>query len=49
MKKLVVMAVVVLGLVIGFNTYTYASDWDAAGKVFAVIEGLRVVTGETWM
>ena len=40
---MVVLIVVVM--VTGFGITSYASDWDKAGKVFAAIEGIRVLTG----
>ena len=45
MRKLVVMVLVAGSLVVGWSICSYASDWDKAGKAFAIIEGLRVVTG----
>ena len=45
MNRLIVIALIMGSLLVGFSTCSYASDWDKAGKVFAVIEGLRVVTG----
>jgi len=45
MKKIAVMALVVVGLVIGVSTQSFASDWDKAGKALTIIEGVRVLTG----
>ena len=45
MKKLIIMAVVAVGLVLGISVNSFASDWDKAGKAFAIIEGVRVLTG----
>jgi hypothetical protein len=45
MKKLIVIAMIAAGLLIGTQGLSFASDWDKAGKVFAVTEGLRIVTG----
>ena len=45
MKKIVVMALVITGLVAGASARSFASDWDKAGKALAVIEGLRIITG----
>jgi hypothetical protein len=47
MKKLLVVTLVTAGLIagMGLNTKTYASDWDKAGKVLVVTEGLRIITG----
>ena len=47
MKKaisIVMIAVLVIVGVVGFWTPGYASDWDKAGKAFAIIEGVRVLT-----
>lgn len=44
MKKILVI-MLVISLVFGFGIYTYASDWDVAGKVLTGIEGLRILTG----
>ncbi|UCC95274.1 MAG: hypothetical protein JSW40_00575 [Candidatus Omnitrophota bacterium] len=32
-------------VLIGFASYCYGSDWDKVGKIFAGIEGLRILTG----
>jgi hypothetical protein len=45
MKKIVVVALMVTGLVMGVSVRSFASDWDKAGKALAVIEGLRIITG----
>ena len=48
MKKIVASLMVVLmaGVVItGFWEPSYASDWDKAGKIFAAVEGVRILTG----
>jgi hypothetical protein len=45
MKKLTVMTLVAAALAVGICTQGYASDWDKAGKILTVIEGMRVVTG----
>ena len=47
MKKLLVVTLVTAALIagMGLNTKTYASDWDKAGKVLVVTEGLRIITG----
>jgi hypothetical protein len=45
MKK-IISIVLIAGLMLGsFVLPIYASDWDKAGKVFAIIEGVRVITG----
>jgi len=45
MKKIIIVTLIA-GLVFGSLTIpVYASDWDKAGKVFAIIEGVRVLTG----
>ncbi|MGD9015699.1 MAG: hypothetical protein PVI33_06730 [Candidatus Omnitrophota bacterium] len=48
MKKLIaglmVSLMVVIGI-IGFQAPAYASDWDKAGKVLATLAGIRVLTG----
>lgn len=45
MKKIITI-VLLAGLISGSIVVpTYASDWDKAGKVFAIIEGVRVITG----
>lgn len=45
MRKPVIAVLVIAGLVLGFTTFSFASDWDKAGKALAIIEGVRVVTG----
>lgn len=45
MKKLAVMMFVAVALAFGICRQGYASDWDKAGKILTVIEGMRVVTG----
>ena len=45
MKKIVTVALITAGIVAGVSTNSFASDWDKAGKVFAIIEGVRVITG----
>ena len=45
MKKIAIVALITAGIVAGVSTNSFASDWDKAGKVFAIIEGVRVVTG----
>ena len=42
--SLMVGLMVIVG-VIGFEVPSYASDWDKAGKVLATLAGLRVLTG----
>jgi hypothetical protein len=37
--------ILIAGFVAGIQTISFASDWDKAGKVLAVTEGLRIVTG----
>jgi hypothetical protein len=44
-NRLIVMALIAGSLALGLDTLSYASDWDKAGKAFAIIEGVRVVTG----
>jgi len=43
------LALLTIGLgmasVVVFATPSEASDWDKAGKAFAVLEGMRVITG----
>lgn len=47
MKKLIVgltvLVLVIVG-VLGLYVPSYASDWDKAGKAFAILEGVRVIT-----
>lgn len=45
MRKLVITVIITAGLVMGVSARSFASDWDKAGKVLAVFEGLRVLTG----
>ena len=45
MIKKAIIAVIVTGLVAGTTVPSFASDWDKAGKVLAVFEGLRILTG----
>ena len=45
MNKLIVGILIAAGLIAGICGQSFASDWDKAGKVFAVTEGLRIVTG----
>jgi hypothetical protein len=45
MKKLLIVTLVAAGLVAGMRAQSFASDWDKAGKVFAVTEGFRILTG----
>lgn len=45
MKNLVIIALIATVLVVVAGTQSYASDWDKAGKVLAVLEGMRVLTG----
>lgn len=44
MKKIII-TVLVVGTIATTSIRSYASDWDVAGKVFAGIEGLRILTG----
>ena len=44
MKKIII-AGFVAALVIGTYASCFASDWDKAGKILTVLEGVRVVTG----
>jgi hypothetical protein len=39
------MALIIGSLVIGVTAKSFASDWDKAGKILTIIEGVRVVTG----
>jgi len=39
------MALIAGSLVAGTSVYSFASDWDKAGKALAIIEGIRIVTG----
>ncbi|MFA5099423.1 MAG: hypothetical protein WC547_00875 [Candidatus Omnitrophota bacterium] len=45
MNKFTIGILVSVGLMVGMCAPCFASDWDKAGKVFAVTEGLRIVTG----
>ncbi len=47
MRKLLVVTLVTAALIagMGLSTKSYASDWDKAGKVLVVTEGLRIITG----
>lgn len=45
MNKSLIVSVIAAGLVAGAVRPGFASDWDKAGKVLAVTEGLRIVTG----
>ncbi len=45
MKKTMIISFAVMLCLLGIKTYGFASDWDTAGKAFAIIEGLRVITG----
>ncbi|MFA6218093.1 MAG: hypothetical protein WDL87_10635 [Candidatus Omnitrophota bacterium] len=45
MKKTIIIFCAVMLCLLGVKTYCLASDWDTAGKAFAIIEGLRVITG----
>jgi hypothetical protein len=46
MKKLAILPLLlVVVLVMAATEKSFASDWDKAGKAFAITEGLRVVTG----
>ncbi|MFA5119358.1 MAG: hypothetical protein WC695_11035 [Candidatus Omnitrophota bacterium] len=45
MKKTLIIFFAVILCLLGVKTYSYASDWDTAGKALAIIEGLRVITG----
>ena len=44
MKRWIVAAVVI-AVTLGISIPSYASDWDKAGKVLAVVEGARILTG----
>ena len=44
MRKLIIVLLSFIIVFSGVNV-SYASDWDKAGKAFAIIEGLRVITG----
>ncbi|MBM3248699.1 MAG: hypothetical protein FJZ10_04715 [Candidatus Omnitrophica bacterium] len=44
MKKIILGVLIITGLLIGLAVPSYASDWDKAGKVFAILEGARVLT-----
>ena len=43
--KMAIMCLAITVAIMGFSAPSYASDWDKAGKVLAVIEGLRILTG----
>ncbi|HQO37569.1 MAG TPA: hypothetical protein PLP56_00730 [Candidatus Omnitrophota bacterium] len=45
MNKFFIALLVAGALAAGSVTPAFASDWDKAGKVLAVTEGLRIVTG----
>ena len=45
MKKFVIAVLIAVGFVAGSAGISLANDWDKAGKVLAITEGLRVVTG----
>ncbi len=48
MKKIItvfMIGLISLAGVVIFLTPGYASDWDTAGKIFAGIEGMRVLSG----
>jgi hypothetical protein len=45
MKKTIIIFFAVILCLLGVKTYSFASDWDTAGKALAIIEGLRVITG----
>jgi hypothetical protein len=45
MKKIFIVTLVALAMLMGIKARSFASDWDKAGKVLTVIEGVRVVTG----
>ena len=45
MKKTVIM-ILIFGMIFGSVPQAFASDWDKAGKALAVIEGIRLVTGD---
>ncbi|MDD5347096.1 MAG: hypothetical protein PHT59_00625 [Candidatus Omnitrophica bacterium] len=45
MRKSAIIAILAAILVAGSSAPGFASDWDKAGKVLAVFEGLRVLTG----
>lgn len=45
MKKFALVLLIGIGLIMGITTQSFASDWDKAGKILTIIEGVRVVTG----
>lgn len=45
MKKLSIISFLAIALLMAVRTQVFASDWDKAGKVLTVIEGMRVITG----
>ena len=45
MKKIFAATAIAVAVVMGTGVQSYASDWDVAGKVFAGIEGIRILTG----
>jgi hypothetical protein len=45
MKRIFGVILLALGMIAAGSGVSYASDWDTAGKVLTVIEGLRVVSG----
>ena len=44
MNKLMISILSIVFLFTGVN-FSYASDWDKAGKVLTVVEGLRIFSG----
>ncbi|MCX7926955.1 MAG: hypothetical protein N2606_02325 [Candidatus Omnitrophica bacterium] len=45
MRRQVITIVLIMAVVFGLRNQSFASDWDKAGKVLAVFEGLRILTG----
>lgn len=46
MRRLMILPLLAaMVLVMGTAQMSFASDWDKAGKAFAITEGLRVLTG----
>lgn len=45
MKKTIIVTFVLVGLIMGLKSVSFASDWDKAGKALTIIEGVRVITG----
>ena len=45
MRKIIAVAFIAAGIIASTVTISFASDWDKAGKVLTIIEGLRVFTG----